>query len=178
MRELTYRELEIAEAPLLKAIDRSEVIEGVYRVDDGGLKLDSKRWEVPTWSGVELTEYIDRLAALIDSGGMVFSAWDQKNLVGIGSLDTSGVGGSPKLLKLDMLYVSAAHRGQGVGRALTELTVEHARSLGATDLYISATPTKQTVDAYLRMGATLLETPDPELLAREPEDIHLSLKLA
>lgn len=61
---------------------------------------------------------------------------------------------------------------------LTELAASRARSLGAAALYISATPTRGTVDAYLRMGAQLLRAPDPELFAREPEDIHLCLSLA
>ena len=52
-----------------------------------------------------------------------------------------------------------------------------ARERGATSLYISATPTRGTVDAYLSMGAKLLVSPDPEILAREPDDIHLVLKL-
>ena len=44
--------------------------------------------------------------------------------------------------------------------------------------YVSATPSSATVDAYLRLGAELLERPDPELFAEEPEDIHLCLRLA
>jgi hypothetical protein len=52
-----------------------------------------------------------------------------------------------------------------------------ARSLGARVLYISAAPTRRTVEVYLHMGARLLEAPDPELFAREPEDIHLALSL-
>ena len=80
-------------------------------------------------------------------------------------------------MKLDMLYVSAGYRGRGIGRMLTEKAANLARSLGATTLYISATPTRATVDAYLRMGAQVLRVPDPASFALEPEDIHLSLPL-
>jgi hypothetical protein len=55
------------------------------------------------------------------------------------------------------------------------LLAERARALGASGLYISATPTRNTVDAYRRMGASVLARPDPDLLAREPDDVHLLL---
>ena len=61
---------------------------------------------------------------------------------------------------------------------LTKMLADQARSLGATALYISATPTRGPVDAYLRMGARVMAVPDPQLLAAEPEDIHLRLGLA
>ena len=48
-----------------------------------------------------------------------------------------------------------------------------ARSRGAVGLYISATPSENTVHFYQRRGALLLRTPDAELFVREPEDIHL-----
>lgn len=177
MKRLDYRKLELAEADLLGTIDRSEHIDGFYKVVDGQLELEPQSLDVPTWSGAELDAYIQRVRSLIESGGTVFSAWDGTRLVGIGTLDPRGVGGDPTFHKLDMLYVSADCRGHGVGRALTDRAIELARSLGAQSLYVSATPTRNTVDAYLRMGATLLAEPDPALFAFEPEDIHLVLRI-
>ena len=75
------------------------------------------------------------------------------------------------------MHVSRAHRGRGVARRLIAMLAERAAALGATALYISATPTRNTVDAYLRIGARLADPPDPVLLAREPDDIHLLLPL-
>jgi predicted N-acetyltransferase YhbS len=177
MGSIVYRDLQVDEAPLLGSIDRSECIDGVYRATSGILELNETRQQILSWAGAELAAYVARLQALIDSGGRVFAAWDERILVGIGSLDAAGVGGDCAVMKLDMLYVSAEYRG-GIGRMLTEMVANRARSLGATALYISATPTRGTVDAYLRMGADVLRAPDPELLAREPEDIHLALSLA
>ena len=177
MGSIVYRDLRADQAQLLGAIDRSESIDGVYRLTNGILHLDEARVEVPSWSGQELAGYVVRLRALLDSGGSVFAAWDEHRLVGLGSLDLSGVGGDRAVMQLDMLYVSAAYRRKGIGRWLTERAARLARSLGATALYISATPTRGTVDAYLKMGADLLGAPDPELFAREPEDIHLALRL-
>ena len=188
MADIVYRELQLHEAELLATIDRSEHIDGIYRATNGALALDEVRQDVVSWTttvadGIRhtrpalLDDFIAQLRAVMGSGGTVFSAWDERRLVGIGSLDVSGVGGDRAVMKLDMLYVSAGYRGLGIGRRLAEKVADLARSLGARALYISATPTRGTVDAYLRMGATVLEAPDPELLAAEPEDIHLALSL-
>lgn len=48
-----------------------------------------------------------------------------------------------------------------------------ARAMGAERLYVSATPSRRTIDFYLRLGFTVSPSPDPELYALEPEDIHL-----
>lgn len=189
MDAIVYRELQVHEAQLLGTIDRSERVDCIYRVTNGDLARTEVRHEIASWTTMydagtkytrsgQVVAYVARLQALMDSGGTVFGAWDDRRLVGIGSLDPSGVGGDRSVMKLDMLHVSARHRGKGIGRMLTEMVADLARSLGATALYISATPTRRTVDAYLHMGARLLEVPDPELLALEPEDIHLSLSLA
>jgi GNAT superfamily N-acetyltransferase len=177
MTLVTYRELQQREAERLGDIDRSEWIDGIYRRVNGTLQLEETGQTVSAWQSSELTAYVSRLRTVIASGGRAHAAWDELRLIGVGSLSVEGVGGDRSILKLDMLYVSAGYRGQGIGRKLTELLAQQARLLGATRLYISATPTRCTVDAYLRMGATVLESPDPELLELEPEDIHLGLTL-
>ncbi len=189
MDSIVYRELQVHEAQLLGTIDRSESIDGIYRATNGVLAFKELRQEIVSWSVMyeagtkytrpgQVAEYVAKLQVLMNSGGTVFGAWDERRLVGLGSLEPSGVGGDRGVMKLDMLYVSAGYRGRGIGRMLTELVANLARSLGATALYVSATPTRGTVDAYLRMGARLLQAPDPELLALEPDDIHLALSLA
>lgn len=174
---IVYRDLRVDEAPLFANVDRSEQIDSIYRASNGVLELHEMRHEAQPWGVAELVTYVARLRALIDSGGSAIAAWDGQSLVGIGSLDVSGVGGDCTVMALDMLHVSAAYRGRGIGRALTEMVANRARSLGARALYISATPTRRTVEVYLHMGATVLGAPDPESLAREPEDIHLSIRL-
>ncbi len=177
MSTIVYRELALHEAPLLRTIDRYERIGAIYRVANGMLELEAKHEDVLSWDGTELETCIARLELVVASRGRAFAAWDEEKLVGIGSLDTSGVGGESTMMKLDLLYVSAAYRGGGIGRKLTELLASEAKALGATSLYVSATPTQGTVDAYLCMGAELLEAPDGELLALEPDDVHLRLSL-
>lgn len=81
-------------------------------------------------------------------------------------------------LKLEILHVSNAYRQCGVGRKLVELAKAEALARGAQKLYISATPSKNTIDFYTNLGCQLTTEIDPELFKLEPEDIHLELKLA
>jgi len=48
---------------------------------------------------------------------------------------------------------------------------------GAKKLYISATPTKATVDFYRNEGAVIAKEIDSDLFKFEPLDIHLELDL-
>jgi pimeloyl-[acyl-carrier protein] methyl ester esterase len=174
---VVYRVLEPHESDRLGTLDRSEHIDGNYRFRNGALELDPMSQQVPTWGDSELALYVSRLQALMHRNGVVFSAWVTDALIGIASLDTTHVGGNRSVMNLDMLYVSAKFRGRGVARELARRVEERARELGATQLYISATPTRRTVDFYLRRGAAVLASPDPTLFAREPDDIHLMLEL-
>jgi hypothetical protein len=52
-----------------------------------------------------------------------------------------------------------------------------ARADGARRLYVSATPTRATVDFYLRQGFEPLVVPNEKLFALEPDDIHMESRL-
>ena len=74
---------------------------------------------------------------------------------------------------LAVLHVTKPWRRHGVGCALTNEVVRLARAEGVQRLYVSATPTRGTLDFYLSQGFMPLATPDERLFALEPEDIHL-----
>ena len=52
---------------------------------------------------------------------------------------------------------------------------ERAKELGANKLYISATPSKNTVDFYMHLGCKLAAEINSELYQLEPDDIHLEM---
>jgi hypothetical protein len=58
-----------------------------------------------------------------------------------------------------------------------EICEVKAKKLGASKLYISATPFKNTVDFYMRIGGKLAVEINEELFELEPYDIHLDLEL-
>lgn len=174
---IAYRMLDLVDTWRMGDIDRSERIDGVYTASAGALTLHERHIDVQGWYPSEIPDHVSGFERSFASGGAAFGAFDGDRLVGIIGLRTTPVGGDPTVMQLEPLHISAPYRNQGLGKHLVTLIAERARSLGATALYISAIPTRNTVEAYIRMGAHVLAEPDPVLLAKEPEDIHLLLPL-
>jgi hypothetical protein len=55
--------------------------------------------------------------------------------------------------------------------------MDAARREGARRVYVSATPSGSAVGFYRSQGFALTRDPVPELLALEPEDIHMIKEL-
>ena len=87
------------------------------------------------------------------------------------------IGQSKDQLQLKFLHVSKAYRGQGLGKQLFTLAKTEAHMRGAKRMYISATPSENTVNFYRRLGCVATRELDPELFALEPEDIHLECEV-
>lgn len=164
------------EVPLVWAIDRTETIENVYYLVDGVLALRPEHYDMIGWPAGEEETYTPILLECFDRGGWFLGAFEGESLVGVSVLDTIGRGRDGRLLQLEFLHVSRRHRGQGLGRRLFQETLSEARARHAAGLYISATPSENTIRFYTRLGCGVTETPDPELLAREPDDIHLEFR--
>ena len=74
---------------------------------------------------------------------------------------------------LDMMHVSAACRGQGIGRRLFDVGKEEARKVGAEALYISACSSEETIAFYKAMGAKMTDCPIKEIAEDEPYDVQM-----
>jgi predicted N-acetyltransferase YhbS len=167
-RPLTRDEIE-----LIWTIDRSEVHHHVYEVRDGELVRVPRYFDIPGWRSDAMERETAGLVDCFDRGGTFLGLFDGKVLVGVAVLENARVGRTSDQMQLAYLYVSRAYRGRGIGTELFDAAVSLARGAGASALYISATPTENTVDFYLGRGCILAPEPDPRLLAAEPEDIHL-----
>ena len=154
------------------SIDRREVIENVYHLENGSLVLKPEHYDMQGWPPGEAEIYTPLLYKSFDKGGWFCGAFDDKTLVGIAILDNKFIGKDKNQLQLKFLHVSRDYRKQGLGRKLFDLAMEKARERGALQLYISATPSENTVKFYLKLGAVVTDEPDPELFELEPEDIH------
>jgi GNAT superfamily N-acetyltransferase len=167
LRPLARTELE-----LIWTIDRSEVIHFIYRMEGETLTRVPDYFEAHGWPPGEVEQNTPQLYTCFDRGGACLGMFDGDQLVGAAVVDTLPRGPKGDQRQLKYLFVSRAYRGQGIGRTLVQAAQDFARGLGATALYISATPTENTVNFYRGCGAVLAIPPDPELLAEEPEDIH------
>ncbi len=167
------RELTGSEILGLWSLDRSEVIENIYYYENGGLVLKPEHYDMQGFPAGEAQMFTSHLRACQERGGWFYGLFDGDRLIAEVVLDRQFLGPRRDLLQLKALFVSRQYRDQGLGRRLFELAAEKARSLGAAGLYISATPSEHTINFYTGLGCTPTATPDPELFALEPEDIHL-----
>jgi len=160
------------------SIDRAERIDHVYRYRGGALVRLSEHHDVQGWPEGEAERDGPTLLDCFDRGGPCHGAFDGRELIGAAVLECRFIGRPRDQLQLKFLHVSRRHRGTGIGRALFDAAVTSARELGARRLYVSATPSENTVRFYLRRGCRVVAEPDADLLAREPEDIHLECDVA
>jgi putative acetyltransferase len=81
-----------------------------------------------------------------------------KIIGGCGIYSTPGLpDGCSELVKL---YLSSAHRGKGIGRCLLEKSIESARSLGYSQLYLESLPElEQAIGLYKKTGFTFISGP-------------------
>lgn len=159
------------------AIDRREVIEAVYILQDGSLTLRPAYFDMQGWPPGEAEASTRLLEDCYDHGGWFYGLFDDNRLVGVAVLESRFIGQPRDQLQLVFLHVSHGYRDQGLGRRLFDLAASEARRRGARRLYISATPSEHTIGFYLGLGCAVTAEPDPELLALEPEDIHLEYAL-
>jgi predicted N-acetyltransferase YhbS len=169
----SYRDLLREEIQRVWTIDRSELIDRIYRVKNGALVLEPEHHTVHGWPPGEAEKYTPILFDCFDRGGWFHGAFDDGQLVGTVALDNKWIGRHQDQLQLEFLHVSRSYRNRGLGKHLFELARATARSRGAKRLYISATPSENTIDFYLRLGCIVAGEPDPQLVELEPEDIHL-----
>jgi predicted N-acetyltransferase YhbS len=158
-------------------IDRSEVIENIYYLRGGKLLLEPEHCEMMGWPPGEPELYTPILLDCFDRGGTFDGAFAEANIVGVMVLETKFIGPESDQLQLMLLHVSRGTRKQGLGRHLFERAVGRARRLGARSLYISATPSENTVRFYMGLGCVLAGHVDPVLHELEPEDIHLEFRI-
>ena len=170
---LTGRELSRDEVGRVWEIDRREVIDNIYYPGAGGLVLKPEHYDMTGWPPGEADLYTPLLLDCFDRGGWLYALFEDDRIVAAVILENKFIGRRRDLLQLKFLHVSSSYRKQGLGDRLYELAKSRALSLGAKGFYISATPSENTVNFYLRRGCVVTRDPDPELFELEPEDIHL-----
>lgn len=166
---LQYHQLD-----LLWQIDRSEVIETLYRQQEGELQPYAEHYDLRGWDPRDRETYTPIHEQCFARGGRFFALFEQDKIVAAAALDTLPRGPQQNLRQLLFFYVSATQRGRGLGKNLFSRCLQQAKQDGALGLYVSSIPNKNTVDFYLSQGCQLMTQPDADLFVREPEDIHLA----
>lgn len=170
---ITFRPLTRSEIPQIWSIDRTEIIENIYSLENSTLVLKPEHYHMHGWPPGEDEKYTPILLACFDRGGWFCGAFDGNTLAGVAILENKFIGPASDTLQLSFLHVSHPYRGTGLGKELFERARTEAKTRGAKKMYVSATPSEHTIQFYLRRGCTITLEPDPELFELEPEDIHL-----
>lgn len=174
---MEIRALRRVEIEKVRRINRNEVIKQLYYFKDDQLTLEDEFYDIKGWNPSELEKNLEHLYDIYDRNGVLLGAFFEDRLIAISALESKFIGRWRDQLQLYFHHVDACYRHKGVGGKLLVKIMAKAKKLGAKKLYISATPSKNTVDFYLHMGCALASEVNPELYRLEPEDIHLELKL-
>jgi ribosomal protein S18 acetylase RimI-like enzyme len=175
--EISYKKLSRNEITKLIQLDRTEMIDDVYYLRDNVLVLEKEHHNVPDWSDAEKQRRIVKLQQVFDKGATFTGAFDGDTLVGMSVLDHNPVQSGDSRLNMEGLWVSYTYRGKGIGRRLFHIAAAEARKRNAKTMYVSATPSKNTVHFYRRLGCKLADPVDEYQFDKEPEDIHLEISL-
>jgi predicted N-acetyltransferase YhbS len=170
---MTGGQLQRDEVASVWTIDRREVIDNIYYLVGGKLELRAEHYDMHGWPPNSAEEFAPTLLDCYDRGGWCCGLFDEGKLIAVAILESKFIGQPADMLQLLFLHVDYGYRDRGLGRQLFEHVAVVARERGARRMYISATPSEHTIHFYLGLGCVLSPAPDPELLALEPEDIHL-----
>lgn len=173
MSQLTARELSVDELDLIWRIDRSEEIGGLYSVENGELVFNPMRRILEGWPPGIPAKYTPILAECHERGGWFHGLFDADRLVGVAVLDSRPLGERGDQRQLKFLYVDRTYRNGALGKRLFQAAAAQARRWGARQMYVSSTPTENSVRFYRRRGCYINPDPDPELYELEPRDIHM-----
>lgn len=172
---MEIRALKREEINNIRDIDRSEIINQLYYYKNGELVLKKKYYNISEWHPNEIEKTIDNLYYLYDRGGTFFGIFQEERIIGIVALECNFIGSNNDQLQVVFLHIDKNYRKKGYGKKLMKKAIDKAKELGAKKLYISATPSKNTVNFYMHLGCKLASEINPELYKLEPDDIHLEM---
>jgi len=158
---ITFRSLSRAEIPQVWTIDRSEIIENIYLLENGKLVLKRDYFDAQGWPPGEAETYTPILLDCFDRGGWFTGAFEGGRLVAVAIMESKFIGKEKDQLQLKFLHVSNAYRRTGLGKKLFELARTTARERRAKKMYISATPSENTINFYLLSPPGVRSHPRP-----------------
>jgi len=100
--------------------------------------------------------YVAAAARLAPGESVLLAALDGDHVVGAVQLDRPAAGNGRHRAELRRLAVRSDRRGAGIGRALAQAAVEHARSWGLRLLWLSTHAGTDAERFYERLGWTRL----------------------
>lgn len=154
-------------------IDRSEDVRIHYRMAGNELVAEEVIDPVPNFFAEgehhSVPQLVKEWQPVVDAGGVLLGAFDEDRLAAIALLGNEV---APGVHQLALLFVTRPYRRSGVASSLMDEIERLALSRNATAIYVSSVPSDSAVGFYRSRGFELTD-PLPDLLAREPDDIHM-----
>jgi ribosomal protein S18 acetylase RimI-like enzyme len=163
--------MESSEVHRISEIDRTEHISQVYRMNGSSLEVEDVDWHAGPWDSASKLEEWSPIA---EGFANMWGAFHGDVLVGFAVYRAHLTG---DMAQYAILHISNGFRNRGIGRALSERVIEKARADGKKAIYVTATPTRATVDFYRKTGFELAADINRELHDLEPDDIHMIMEL-
>jgi ribosomal protein S18 acetylase RimI-like enzyme len=153
MSNISFKEIkeEDIDESFLDHFNRNQEVSHVWRMENNKKTVKDVEF-IEDWDAIEKQGVIKGLVEVIDSGGTVLGAFDEKNLIGFASVDGRLIGKENEYIQMLKLYVSQEYRSRGIGVELFDKCAESARKAGASKLYISSNSSIETVEFYEKMG--------------------------
>lgn len=175
---MIYKELSLDEISddMLDGFERDEEINKAWRIVSGEKVLKDIHY-TEYWDKAELKKICKDLKKTVIDGGTVFGAFDNNNMVGFASLETTPFGSRKQYIQLAMLHITKKYRQKGIGRSLFLKCIEKAKYMGAEKIYISASSCENAQYFYTSMECVQAKEINTHLAKLEPYDIQLEFVL-
>ena len=175
LKSIRIRTLAPDEFPRLAEMDRTERIRVGYRIAHGELEKMDVQWDTARWTATgpehSVEHYVQSLQELSEANSVTLGAFDGDRLIAVATWRPNL---TEEMDQLAVLHVSHGYRRRGIAGLLCDRLETFARENGAGTLYVSATPSGSAVGFYRSRGFRPAAAPHPELLALEPDDIHMT----
>lgn len=178
MKSIDYIKLKREEIniELFKSFNRYQDVKKCWRKENGAWVLKDIAF-IEQWNTEEYDYLIKCLQNTVKTGGTVFGAFCNNELVGFTSVENQFFGSGNEYLQLSSIHISFESRGMGIGKKLFILVSNAAREMGAQKLYISAHSSQETQEFYKEMGCVEALEYNAKLVEDEPCDCQLEYRL-
>ena len=157
---------------LFQGFIRRQVVTKCWRKEQGQWVIRDAPF-LDDWTEGDYAVLISCLRHTLQTGGVVFAAFQDGVLKGFASVEPELFGGEQRYLDLSSLHVSQDMRGKGIGSQLFGMARAWAREHGAAKLYISAHSAVESQRFYRKMGCVEAAVYHPGHVEAEPFDCQL-----
>ena len=127
------------------------------------------------WSAAQYEYLVKCLKNTVQTGGVVYGAFQQRRLTGFASVESALFGTRKQYLELSSIHVSEESRGKGIGKGLIQYAQQWAREHDAEKLYISAHSSVESQAFYKAVGCREAEEYSRAHVEKGPCDCQLEL---